>query len=50
MKEMWQVEKNGDKNKKPCKISGGKCKTSTQEINFKIKDIFKYSLLSSVVM
>lgn len=33
MKEMWQVEKNSDKNKKPCNVSGGKGKTLTQEIN-----------------
>lgn len=29
---MCQVEKNSDKNKKPCNTSGGKCKTLTQEI------------------
>lgn len=50
MKEMWHVEKNRGKNKKPCQISGGKCKTLTQEINFKVKEIFKCGSLSSVVM
>lgn len=50
MKEMWQVEKNRDKNKKPRKISRGKCKTLTREINFKIKEILKCGSLSSAVM
>lgn len=50
MKEMWQIEKNRDKNKKPHKISGGKCKTVTEEINFKVKEILKCGSFSFVVM